>query len=259
MRLDRFHLARGLQVHVEDEVVAGVQPPRHRLRLHQRGRVRLPEKEVRIRVKALARVDRDVHARDAALPVVRVRAAQCLCAVQNHVGVVHHARRTRLDLHRSNPLRRCEGGGQHEVAEDIRAGCRHVRWRRDGEHQVRLPKLPLGGIDRRLGRIGSIPLRHARRDPLLDRCDVCLGQAARILEVAMARLRQPGWHVTRCRDLLHQRAPALRVAIGHKRERAGAALVMAGRAVLVDDWRYVVRPRHGSLCGTDRRWPAARA
>ena len=83
-----FGFARGFQVHVEDEVVTGVETPGLGGGLNESGGVRLPVEEVAVGVEGVAGVDEDVHAGDALLPVGGVGAAEGRGAVDGEVGVV---------------------------------------------------------------------------------------------------------------------------------------------------------------------------
>jgi hypothetical protein len=74
-RLDGFDPAGGLEMGVEDEVVAGIDAPGHAGRLNDGGRVGLPEEEVTVGIEAIAGADFELHARDAGTPVTGMLAA----------------------------------------------------------------------------------------------------------------------------------------------------------------------------------------
>ncbi len=96
----------------------------------------------------------------------------------------------------------------------------------------------LGGV----GAFGGDAFRHAGVNPALDLFEVFGGEAAIVGEVAVAGLGQPGRHEARLGDGEDLRGPAARVVVGEQAERAGAAGMMAGGAVVVEDGRDVARP-----------------
>ena len=162
-------------MHVQDQIVAGIQTPGHTGRLYERGSVRFPEEEVTIGVEAVAGGHSSLHTGDSLLPIHRVSMAQRGCAVDQHVSVMNHLRRPRLDLHRANIFRLGNRNRQDEIVKKIRAGGRDKQWRVCLQDKVGWPQLPIAGKDRCLGQIGQVPLRHSRLDPLLDRATSASG------------------------------------------------------------------------------------
>ena len=111
---------------VEDQVVARIEPPWHALRLDQCRRIRLPEEEVAVGIEGVAGIEKDLHARDAGLPIGGMLLAKAAGAIDQHVGVMHDLRRAGADLHGANIVALLERIGQDEVAEDIRAASREA-------------------------------------------------------------------------------------------------------------------------------------
>ena len=120
-RLHGFDAAGGLEVGVEDEVIAGIDAPGHAGRLDDGGRVGLPEEEVAVGIEAIAGADFELHAGDAGPPVVRVLAAELGGAVDEDVGVVDDARVAGKDLDSANVAGARDIDGIDEVAEEVLA------------------------------------------------------------------------------------------------------------------------------------------
>ena len=98
-------LAGGFEVHVEDEIVAGIEPPGHAGGFDESGGV-----------------DGEFHAGNSLLPIVGVLAAQGGGSVNEDVGVVDDTRCAGLDLHGADVFRLRDWDGKDEVAKKIGAG-----------------------------------------------------------------------------------------------------------------------------------------
>ena len=249
--LDGLGLAGGLEVHVEDEVVAGVETLGHGGGFDEGGGVGLPEEEVGVGVEGGAGVDGDVHAFDAQLPVGGEETAEGGGSVDDDVGVVDDAGRAGLDLHGSDVAGAVDGDREDEVAEEVGAGGGDLHGGVDGEDEVRRADLPVGGVDGRGGSFGGVAFGHPGGGPLADQVNVVFGEATGIGEVSEAGFGEPGRHVAAGGDLLHEGSPALGVGVGEEREGPGAAGVMACGAVLVDDGGDVTSVGDGGFFGLD--------
>ena len=113
-------LAGGLEVHIQDEVVAGVETPGLGGGLDEGGGVGLPVEEVTVGVEGVAGVDEDVHAGDAELPVGGVGVAEGGGAVDGEVSVVNDGEggggfAAGLDLHGTDPAGLGEGRGKMKL------------------------------------------------------------------------------------------------------------------------------------------------
>ena len=56
LRVDGFRFAAGLEVHIEDEIVAGIEPPRHPAGFRQHRRIRFPEEKMTVRVESISSI-----------------------------------------------------------------------------------------------------------------------------------------------------------------------------------------------------------
>ncbi len=241
-RLHGFNAASGLEVGVEDEVIAGIDAPGHAGRFDDGGRIGFPEEEVAVGIEAIAGADFELHAGDAGAPVIRVLAAELGSAVDEDVGVVDDARVAGEDLNSADIAGARDIDRIDEVAEEVLAVGGNVEGLGRGEDEVGRPELPLGVVLGRGRRFGGDAFGHAGVDPALDAGEILIGEAAGIGEFAVAGLGQPGRHKAGLRDGEDLGGPAARVVVGKQAERARAAGMMAGDAVFVEDGRDLFRP-----------------
>ncbi len=120
-RLHGFDAAGGLEVGIEDEVVAGIDAPGHAGRLDDGGCIGLPEEEVAVGIEAIAGADFELHAGNAGAPVGGMLAAELGGAVDEDVGVVDDARVAGKDLDGANVAGARDIDGIDEVAEEVLA------------------------------------------------------------------------------------------------------------------------------------------
>ncbi len=243
-------LSTGLEVHVEDEVVAGIEAPGHGRRFLEDGCVGLPEEEVAVGIEDIAGVDFEFHAAEAVLPVGGMRSAPGAGAIDEDIRVMHDLRDAGENLYGADVVGLGEGIGKDEVVEDVGAGGLEGEGAGNGEDEIGLACLPVRVIVGRGRSFRGIALGHAGGDPAADEGDVFLADAAVVDEVAIARLGQPGRHEARLRDLHHLGTATARVLIAEEAEGSAAAGVMAGAAVLIDDGGDLAAPCDGCLGGT---------
>jgi len=113
--------------------------------------------------------------------------------------------------------------------------------------------VPIAGENGRLGCVGEIALRHSGVDPLLDEGYVLVGEAPVVGEVAVAGFGKPGRHVAGLGDGLNEFAAAKDVLIGEQAERARAAGMVAGRAILIEDRRDLMAESDGAFGSLNSR------
>ena len=116
------------------------------------------------------------------------------------------------------------------------------KWLRLLEDQVGLAHLPCGVVLGRCRRGLRIALRHASLDPLAQRRDISFAETAIVGKVAVIRLGKPWRHEAGLGYCHHLRAPAPGVRVCQQAEWSGAAGMMAGGAVVVENGRDVVGP-----------------
>ena len=235
-----FWLTRGFQVHVEDEVVTGVEMPLSSPWLGDGGRVRFPEEEVAVGVEGGSSVDVEFHAGDAGLPVGGVLPAKGAGAIEEDVCVMDGCGGTREDLHGADVPGRSKREGKDEVAEEVGTACGGCEGSGDGENEVRRAKLPLGGVGGGWRSGGEVARGHAGEDPAVDGVTVCVGEAPGIGEVAEAGGGEPWRHVSGLSDGVDFWGVAASVVEGGKRERPGPVGVVAGGAMPVQDGGDIV-------------------
>ena len=164
-------------------------------------------------------------------------AAQFSGPVDKDVGVVDDARVAGQDLHGAHVAGAGDGDGIDEVAKEVLAVGGNLEGLGRSEDEVGRPELPFGGVLGSRRRLGGIAFGHVGIHPALDLCEVLVGESAAVREVAIAGLGQPGRHEARLGDGEDLRRPAARIVIGEQAEGAGAAGMVAGGAVVVEDGR----------------------
>src|SRR6202041_2668974 len=102
-------------MHVEDQVIAGIESPRHALRLYQYRRIWFPEQKITIGIELAARIYFQLHPRNAGFPIRRMCAAKRGRAIDEDVGVMHDLRRGGTDLHGANVMPLLERIRQNEI------------------------------------------------------------------------------------------------------------------------------------------------
>ena len=234
LRPHGFGLARGLEVHVQDEVGPRVEAPRHVRRLLAGRAARLPEEEVAVRIEALG-FDRDFHAGESRLRIEGVAPPRGLRPVDQHVRVMRDPPIVEADLERPHEARGRDGNRQHEVAEDVRAARRERPGLGQGEHEVGRAERPGLRELRRRREVGGIALRGPRVHPLSQERDLPVAEPALPLEPALSRLGRPWRHVARRRHRRDLLRALPRAVVGEQAERTGPARTMAGCAVGVHD------------------------
>ena len=90
-------------MHIEDQVIAGIEPPGHALRLNQDWRVRFPKQKITIGIEVVSRIHFQLHPGNAVFPFRRMRAAKRGGAIDEDVGVMNDLRRGRD----GSPWREC--------------------------------------------------------------------------------------------------------------------------------------------------------
>ena len=238
-------------MHIEDQVIAGIESPGHALRLNQHRRVRLPKQKIAIGIKLVARIHFQLHPGNTVFPFRRVRTAKRCGAIDEDVGVMNDLRRGRADLHGANVMRLLERIGQNEVAKDVGSGGSQSKRAFHRQDQIRSAVLPGIAVLGRGRRCGRIALCHPGLHPFGDQRYLVVGEPPLICKVSVAMFREPGRHVARRGDGSHLRAPAPGILIGQQAERAGTAGMVTRGAVVVDQRRDLVRPGDGRVlrCG----------
>ena len=231
---DPLRLARRLQVHVENEVRALVQPPGHAGRLRYRGRPRLPEQEVAVGLEAV-RLQLHVHAREADAGIARVAPARGAGGVDEHIGVVDDLLVSRPQLQGPHIVHALAGNGKDEVAEYVAAFGRERVRLAHLDDQVWRAELPAFGEAGRGRRLGGRTFGRAFADPALEERDLILAEAPLPRQVAVAALGRPRRHVTargHARDLVRALA---HVRVAEEAERTRLSGTVTRRAVAVHD------------------------
>src|SRR3989442_11331206 len=136
---------------------------------------------------------------------------------------------------------------QHERPEDIRAACRQLIRGRHRDDEVWNAKLPLVGSHQQGRETRSIPLECALRDPLDDRSDLGVGEAALSEELSLSKFRLPRGHETLCRDEGNAIGSRLDLVICQQAEGSDLAGPMARGTVGNDDWCNILIERRAAL------------
>ena len=157
-------------------------------------------------------------------------------AVDENVGMMHGAGIAGTDLDGLHPTRACQLYGQHKIpvivgavrAQMIGSGCL--------DHQVGRAKLPSGNEFRHGRSIGGRTCLRALPYPFLDGPNLVVGEPPLVLEIAVARFRQPGRHVAPLGHGHNLRAALLYIVVSEQGERGGFARTMARRRTSGTRW-----------------------
>ncbi len=150
-------LARGPEVHVEDQVGPRVEGPGHPRWLFVGQGARLPEEEVAVGVEAF-RLGRDFHAPEADFGIGGVEPPHRAGAVEQEVRVMTDPGIVQADLDRAYVAGLLDRRFEDQVAEDVGAvGAQGVGLFR-GQDEVGLAQRPSRGRLRRRGKISGVPL-----------------------------------------------------------------------------------------------------
>ena len=124
-----------------------------------------------------------------------------------------------LNVHGGHIAVVSEVGRDDVAAVDIGAvGLQMVRAARL-QHQIRLSEGPAVAEVRRRGQVGGVAFRRPGISPLGERCDIVIGQAARILEIAAVRVGLPGRHLPVRGPCLDVPAPGDGLRVARQRHR----------------------------------------
>ena len=121
------------------------------------------------------------------------------------------------------------------------AARRDLEGHRQLEHHVRFADAPAFDPLRGLRQIARIAFRRSTIGPLHDRVDLGRAQAHGVGELAVVRIGKPWRHLSVDESVLDLGRTPARVLIGQQRERAGFTGTMADLAILLEDWRDVLR------------------
>lgn len=150
--------------------------------------------------------------------------------------------------------------GDHAGTKHIAISRRQRERLRHLDNQVGFAELPARRERRRLRQSGGIALDGTATDPAKDRFHFLVAEATLAEERSVARLRQPGRHVTILDDDGDVLGMAADVVVGQQAERRGAVGPVAGGALLPDNRRHVARERRcPRRRGLARRHPVVRA
>ncbi len=163
-----FLFARGLEVHVKHQLIAWIQAPRKPRGLDMRRATGFPKQEIAVGIERAA-ANYQVHAGKAFARrgLVKVRRSR---AVDQQIGVMHHARLAGANLDGAHPAARGQVGSEDDVPIDIAPRSRQVDRGRRFQHQIGLAELPTvreGGCrrglsDRPFGSAGANPGGNGR-------------------------------------------------------------------------------------------------
>src|SRR5579872_1562281 len=128
---------------------------------------------------------------------------------------------------------------------------RHVEGTGHGEDQIGLSEPPAIGKMRRWGELRWIAFRCAFGSPFLDQRDLSIGEAALADEFAESVDRLPRRHESADCNRRDQFRALGSVLIGHQREWRDFPLMMAARAMVVEDGSDIATESDGR--GADRR------
>ena len=251
-RPNLLRLSARLHVRVEHQIASRIEPPRHSVRLGIRNAPRLPIQKCAVVGIVNAALDHGVHAGEprAGRDLLCARRA---CAIHVQIGVMHQALVAGTNLDGANPARGGNVRGENEVPVKVGLALRERRGHRVRplrfKNQIGRPKLPsFGEVGRRRVFAGCLWRRsfwRPRGGPIGDQLNLFGGEAALVLELAIARLGKPRRHEAAARYVHDLCRVRFDVAIGEQRERARFAGTMAGRAVLRNDGRDIVRESRG--------------
>ena len=110
--------------------------------------------------------------------------------------------------------------------------------------QIRLAELPALEEGRKLGEVARVALRRARVDPSCDGVDLVLHQPTVVLEEAMPRVGEPGWHLATLHLVLDAASPGPHFGIRSQGHRRQLTRTVTGHAAFIQDRGHVARERH---------------
>ena len=181
------------------------------------------------------------------LPLIRVGAAKGCGSIDQDVGVVNDTGDGRANLHGADIVRLLKRIGQNEIAKRIRSGSGQSVGVFHSQNQIGgaiLPGLAVRGRHRRSRRITQL---HTGLNPPGNERYLRIAKPSLVCKIAKALLWQPWWHISRRSDRSHLLAPTASVLISQQAERAGAARMVTGGAVVVYEGSYVGSPRNRVL------------
>src|SRR6185369_2558063 len=107
------------------------------------------------------------------------------------------------------------------------------------EDEIRLAELPAFSELRQGRQVLRVAFRSAIGKPFLNRVDLAGGEPSFVEEVAVAKLRQPWWHVTLLRHFDNLLRVFQSVGVIQQTERSGLARAMTRRTMLEKDGSHV--------------------
>ncbi len=152
--------------------------------------------------------------------------------------------RARPELDGADPFVLEQVRGDDEVPVHIRTARREIVRGGHLQDEIRRAQVPPFRELPQLRHLCRIARRHALLEPVADRRNLGVGQAALVREVAVAVRGVPRRHVARLGDLRHQLALLFRVLVGDERERCGLPGPMACDAVVIQDRGDGLAERH---------------
>src|SRR5262249_8200729 len=152
-----------------------------------------------------------------------------------------HARRARTNLNRFHEFPGLDRRREEKIPKQVRPRRRNREGPRRIENHVWRTELPAFGKAGWRRGLGGRPLGCSSGGPLAYDANLCRSQAPLVGEVAVARLRKPGRHVTAAGSGSDIAGVAFGIGITQQRKRPRLARPMAGSAMLIKDRRNVVR------------------
>src|SRR6202034_348796 len=101
LRGDGLRFAAGFEVHVEDEIVAGIEAPGHAGGFLDDRRVWFPEEKMAVGVEGIASVEFQLHAWNSLLPVMMLASIRC-GSIDEDIGVMNDLWSSGQDFHSAN-------------------------------------------------------------------------------------------------------------------------------------------------------------
>ncbi len=233
-----FRFPRRLQVHIQHQLVARIEPPREPVPLHMRRAARFPEQEMAIGIERAAH-NHQVHSAEALSRRGFLQARRSR-AVHQQIGMVDQPARAGPDLDRPHPSTRRQMRREGEVPVDVRPRRRQGEGATRLQHEVRLSELPPFGKVRNRRSIGGRTFGRASAHPIRDCANLRSGQPPLALEIAIAMLRKPGRHIAVVSHGRNQSRTLLYIVIGEQGKRPRLPRMMARRAFPIDDRSDVV-------------------
>ena len=135
-------------------------------------------------------------------------------------------------LHSANVLRFLHVDGNDKIPEHVAAARRQLVRLGQLHNQIGRTQLPPLG-EMRLGRqIRGISLEAARLHPIRDQAQLGVREATLARKVAIAGLRQPGWHESALGDGNDLRRMLAHVLVSQQRKWRGLSRAVTGRTIL---------------------------